>query len=109
MKSNFGVGEMQCWSKHAAILSVQWMGWLYGVLMLAAYRLWGWTSGPVFRTAWWSGSRHWSFNTVLRAIRSEAYKLSEFGELCRGSPQNTPKFLGRWSIFLNSMLATARA
>jgi hypothetical protein len=109
MKSNFGVGEMQCWNKHAAILSVQWMGWLYGVLMLAAYRLWGWTSGPAIRTAWWSGSRYWSFNTVLRVFRFEAYKLSEFRELCLGSLQNRPNILGHWSVFLNSVLGTARA
>ena len=41
MKTGFGVGEMQCWNRVSAVLSVQWMVWVMGVLMLAAYRAWG--------------------------------------------------------------------
>jgi len=41
MKTGFGVGEVRRWSGEAAILSVRWQAWVYGVLVLAGYRAWG--------------------------------------------------------------------
>ena len=84
MKSNFGLGQMQCWSKAGSILSVQWMAWVYAVLMLAGYRCWGIAQpgatevGAVKSRAtapelqpepWRRRSRRWSFNTLWRAYR----------------------------------------
>jgi hypothetical protein len=41
MKTGFGVGEVQCCSGEAAILSVRLQAWIYGALVLAGYRAWG--------------------------------------------------------------------
>lgn len=38
LKASFGLGEIQCWSKQAAVLAVQWQAWTYSVLVLAGYR-----------------------------------------------------------------------
>lgn len=70
LKSNFGLGNKQCWQPDAAILSVQWSAWLYAVLLLAGYRTWGLTGSPQVPTRWWRGSGRWSLNTLWRGYRS---------------------------------------
>lgn len=70
LKSNFGLGNKQCWNPHAAILSVQWSAWVYSVLLLAGYRCWGLTRAPKVPTRWWKGSGRWSLNTLWRGYRA---------------------------------------
>lgn len=70
LKSNFGLGDKQCWNPHAAITSVQWSAWVYALLLLAGYRTWGLTRAPAIPSRWWQGAPRWSFNTLLRAFRA---------------------------------------
>ncbi len=78
-KSGFGLGEIQCWSKEAAILAVQWQAWAYGVLVLAGYRAWGLGKGPIRPPGrWWNGSGRWSLNTLWRGYRAEMWGSEEF-------------------------------
>lgn len=39
LKSNFGLGQKQCFNPHAAVLSVQWSAWVYCLLLLAGYQI----------------------------------------------------------------------
>jgi hypothetical protein len=92
MKAGFGVGQTQYWNPRAAIASVQWMFWLYAIMLFSAFRAWGWTRSPALACAWWRGSRRWSFNTVWRSFRIALRKLPS-----------------RWLSLLDSVLAAARA
>jgi hypothetical protein len=86
MKSGFGVGEMQCWNGIATVLSVQWQVWLYAVLVLAGYRVWGLTRGrlrPAGR--WWPGAARWSLNTLWRGYRQELWGTADFRALWTGT------------------------
>lgn len=78
LKSNLGLGDKQCWNPQAAIASVQWTAWVYSILLLAAYRVWGFTHGPPVPTRWWRGSGRWSFNTLWRSIRMALWATPRF-------------------------------
>ncbi len=45
-KSNFGLGNKQCFNPHAAVASVQWSARVYALLLLAGYRTFGLTHAP---------------------------------------------------------------
>lgn len=78
LKSNFGLGNKQCWNPHAAILSVQWSAWVYALLLLAGYRCWGLTGAPDVPTRWWKGSGRWSLNTLWRGYRAALWGEHHF-------------------------------
>lgn len=78
LKSNFGLGNKQCWNPQAAILSVQWSAWVYALLLLAGYRAWGLTKSPPVPTAWWRGSGRWSLNTLWRGYRAALWGPHQF-------------------------------
>lgn len=78
LKSNFGLGNKQCWQPTAAVLSVQWSAWVYALLLLAGYRTWGLTRAPAVPTRWWSGSRRWSLNTLWRGYRAALWGEHQF-------------------------------
>lgn len=79
MKTGFGLGEAQCWSKDAAVLAVQWQAWAYGILVLAGYRAWGLGRGPIRPPGkWWHGSGRWSLGTLWRSYRAELWGTEEF-------------------------------
>lgn len=78
LKSNFGLGNKQCWQPAAAILSVQWSAWVYALLLLAGYRCWGLTGAPPVPTRWWRGSGRWSFNTLWRGYRAALWGSHQF-------------------------------
>ncbi len=79
MKTGFGLGEMQCWSEGAAVLSVRWQAWAYGVLVLAGYRAWGLGVGPILPPGrWWGGAKRWSLGSLWRGYRSELRSTDEF-------------------------------
>jgi hypothetical protein len=79
MKTGFGLGEIQCWSREEAILAVRWQAWTYGVLVLAGYRAWGLGRGPIRPPGrWWNGSGRWSLGTLWRGYRAELWGSEEF-------------------------------
>ena len=78
LKSNFGLGNKQCWQPTAAVLSVQWSAWVYALLLLAGYRCWGLTGAPAVPTRWWRGSGRWSLNTLWRSYRAALWGDHQF-------------------------------
>jgi len=78
LKSNFGLGNKQCWNPQAAILSVQWSAWVYALLLLAGYRCWGLSQAPSVPTRWWPGSGRWSLNTLWRGYRAALWGTHQF-------------------------------
>lgn len=85
LKSNFGLGNKQCWNPQAAILSVQWSAWVYALLLLAGYRCWGLTGAPAVPTRWWRGSGRWSLNTLWRGYRAALWGNHQFHPIDPGS------------------------
>ena len=109
MKGGFGVGQMQCWNPRSAVVSVQWMGWVYGLLVLAAYRTWGLLGGPKRAERWWPGAKRWSFNTLWRAYRQAMWGNPEFRALWTPTRYDWTK-KEAWLMALgNAALAAARA
>lgn len=86
LKSNFGLGNKQCFNPHAAVASVQWSAWVYALLLLAGYRTFGLTRAPTVPTRWWRGSPRWSLNTLWRAYRAALWQQHSFHPLCSPSP-----------------------
>jgi hypothetical protein len=79
MKTSFGLGETQCWGRRSAVLSVRWRAWVYGVLVLAGFRAWGLTKGPIRPPGrWWAGARRWSMGSLWRGYRAELWGTEEF-------------------------------
>lgn len=78
LKSNFGLGNKQCFNPHAALLSVQWSAWVYALLLLSGYRTWGLCGAPQVPTRWWRGAQRWSLNTLWRALRAELWGQPDF-------------------------------
>jgi hypothetical protein len=109
MKSGFGVGEKQCWNERSAVLSVQWSVWVYALLLLAAYRTWGWLGGPTVPTRWWHGSRRWSFNTLWRSVRAELWGEAHFRTVFSSTTSNWPKTEHLLAALTNATAAAARA
>jgi len=92
MKTGFGLGEVQCWSKDAAVPAVQWQAWTYGVLALAGYRAWGLGRGPIRPPGrWWNGSGRWSLNTLWRGNRAELWGSEEFRVVCTPTTDGWPE------------------
>jgi len=81
MKSGLGIGEKQCWGPRAALTSVQWGVWVYGLCVLAAYRTWGVTGGPRRAGSWYRRARRWSFATMWQAYRAALWEVAEFRPL----------------------------
>lgn len=108
MKSGLGVGEMQCWSQHAAATSVQWCVWVYALLILAAYRTWGLTGGPPPPGKWQlRRHRRWSLNTIWRTYRTELWSQANFASVALGSAADWP-IIENWAdTLLTAMLDNA--
>ena len=81
MKSALGVGDKQCWSRRAALTSVQWGVWVYAICLLAAYRCWGITGGPRRSGRWYPRACRWSFTAMWQAFRAALWDYGEFHPL----------------------------
>lgn len=92
MKTGFGLGEAQCWSKEAAVLSVRWQAWAYGVLVLAGYRAWGLGVGPIRPPGrWWGGAKRWSLGSLWRGYRAELWGTEEFRPIFAATEAGWPE------------------
>lgn len=109
LKSNFGLGNKQCFNPHSAVASVQWSAWVYSVLVLAGYRTWGLCDTPHVPTRWWRGSQRWSFNTLWRAYRSALWEIDQFHPLCTPTPRDWAEKEMLLYALRNSILASARS
>jgi hypothetical protein len=109
MKSSLGVGEMQCWSLHGAVASVQWSVWVYAILVLAGYRTWGLSSGPAPIASWSPYAKRWSFNTLWRAYRSAFWSTPHFRAIWTRFPANWLDKDTYMAALCNAVGASARA
>ena len=108
MKSGLGLGEKQCWNDRATVATVQWSVWIYSLMMLTGYRVWGNDCGTKPPGQWRAMPRRWSFNTLWRAIRAEMWKELDFRATWTWSRDN---WLGNESLvdnLFNATLASAR-
>jgi len=109
IKSNFGLGQKQCWNPTAAVASVQWSAWVYSLLLLAGYRTWGLCGAPPVPTRWWRGSGRWSLNTLWRAYRAALWGAHVFQPVRTPFPldwlENDALLLG----MTNALYAAARS
>ena len=78
LKSGFGLGQQQQWSSAGLVAVVQWITWLYGTLILAAYTAWGYQPPGSHRLGCWWEPRRWSLATLWQTIRREIWQLAEF-------------------------------
>jgi hypothetical protein len=109
LKSNFGLGNKQCFNPHAAVLSVQWSAWVYALLLLAGYRTWGLSGAPDVPTRWWRGAGRWSLNTLWRAYRAALWESHHFQPLRSLTPGNWPEKDERLPALRNAIFASARS
>jgi hypothetical protein len=110
LKSGFGIGESQCWNPTAAVLSVQWRVWVWGVLVLAGYRAWGLSRGPLRPLGrWWSGSGRWSFGTLWQGYRQELWAGDDFPPGRTATPATWTEILDGSATWSQAMLGARRA
>jgi hypothetical protein len=109
LKSNFGLGNKQCFNPTAAVLSVQWSAWVYSLLLLAGYRTWNLTGAPAVPTRWWRGSPRWSLNTLWRAYRAAFWGQHDFHSLCTVSPADWGEKERLVLALRNAVFAAARS
>lgn len=109
LKSNFGLGNKQCWNPLAAVLSVQWSAWVYSLLLLAGYRSWGICGGPDVPTRWWRGSPRWSLNTLWRAYRAALWGEHDFQALFKPFPDNSLEKIDFKQALYNAIYGSARS
>jgi hypothetical protein len=94
LKTDFGVGESQAWSPTGTVLSLQWRVWVWSVAVLAGYRVWGLTRGPLPALGrWWRGSRRWSFGQLWQGYRQELWGLPDFQPRWTASPTTWTEIL----------------
>ncbi|MEZ4663253.1 MAG: hypothetical protein R2911_37380 [Caldilineaceae bacterium] len=108
LKSGLGLGEKQCWNDKATVATVQWSVWLYGLVMLAAYRTWGNDPGPKPPGLWRSAPKRWSFNTAWRALRCELWQLPDFRPTWSWSRNNWLGNLPFADNLANALLGSTR-
>lgn len=109
LKSNFGLGNKQCFNPHSAVLSVQWSAWVYSLLLLAGYRTWGLRTAPPVPSRWWRGSQRWSLNTLWRAFRAELWQTREFQPLFKATHGDWAEKEPLLAALSNAVLASARS
>jgi hypothetical protein len=109
LKSNFGLGNKQCFNPYSAVLSVQWSAWAYALLLLAGYRTFGLTSNTAVPTRWWRGSGRWSLNTLWRSYRAAFWQQHDFHPLFTPSPHDWGEKEGLLLVLRNAVFASARS
>lgn len=108
LKSNFGLGNKQCWHPVSSLTSVQWTAWVYSLLLLAGYRTWGLCNAPQVPTRWWRGADRWSFTTLHRAYRAALWGCHDFRPLWAMTPGNWLEKQDLLQALGNSVYGSAR-
>ena len=109
MKSEFGVGEAQCWSAAATVRAVQLQAWAYAVCVLAGYHAWGYNRHPRFtRGVWWGGAPRWSLHTLWRGYQ-QAFGRSPLRHPARATARGTWAEMEIWFHQMDGLAATAQA
>jgi hypothetical protein len=108
MKSGLGLGEKQCWNQHATLATVQWSVWVYSLMMLAGYRMWGNDTGAKLPGAWQRTPKRWSFNTLWRQLRIELWQHPDFRATWSRSHDNWLQNEPLWDNLFNAIIASAR-
>lgn len=109
LKAGFGIGQMQCWGQVSSVMATRWGVWVFALMLLSAYRAWGWQVPFALNCAWWGGAQRWSFNTVWRYFRAALWKLPTFRALAGLSGATAEKVAAAWPFLAHSVLAAARA
>jgi hypothetical protein len=94
MKTDWGVGQVQCWHPLATVRAVQIQVWAYGVCVLAGYRAWGYSDHPrAVRPAglWWAGPPRWSLATLWRGYQQALAQCPAFAPTWTGIPGTWPE------------------
>jgi hypothetical protein len=109
LKTTFGLGEPQGWSPGAAVLTVQWAAWLYGVVVLAGLRAWGQGPAPIRSPGrWWAGAGRWSLARLWQGLRQELWGDADFRAVCC-EPNPTWEKMEAWlALRTNAVLAASR-
>jgi len=107
-KTTFGLGDPQCWTPRSTVTSVQFAGWLYGVVLLTGLTVWGLGRPPaeVPTTRWWRGSARWSPDQLWTALRSELWDLGEVRPVWGGTACNWPE-MADWAAAQTNALRAA--
>jgi hypothetical protein len=107
LQTSFGLGEVQCWGPHSAVLSVQWTVWASAVVVLAGLRAWGQGRGPVRSPGrWWRGAGRWSLARLWQGYRQELWGETAFHRVWPGSGSNWEK-MGEWMAAKTNATLTA--
>lgn len=106
MKSGFGVGDIQAWNPKSAVLSVQFSAWLYALLMLTGYALWGMADAPPPVGKWRRNVKRWSITQLLAHLRTAILGQPEF-KACWLHAHDDPLNIQAWFATLNNALATS--
>lgn len=109
LKSNFGLGNKQCFNPLAAVASVQWSAWVYALLLLAGYRTFGLTGNARVPTRWWHGSPRWSLNTLWRTYRAAFWQQHDFLPLSSSFPDDWGENRRFLPALRNAVFAAARS
>lgn len=109
LKSNFGLGNKQCFNPYSAVRSVQWSAWAYALLLLAGYRTFGLTSNTHVPTRWWRGSGRWSLNTLWRSYRAALWQQHDFHPLFTPTPHDWGEKEALLAALRNAVFASARS
>jgi hypothetical protein len=109
LKSEFGLGETQCWGPVSAVLAVQWVAWAYAVLVLAGYRAWGMTPGPVPPPGrWWPGAKRWSLGRLWQGLRQELWQEADFRPVWSRTPDTWGEMSDWLAARTNATLGSRR-
>jgi hypothetical protein len=107
MKTDAGVGAVQCWSVPATVRAAQWQVWAYAVGVLAGYRAWGYDRHPTALRPpglWWHGAPRWSVATLWRGYR----QALDFSPGRTGTRGTWPE-IEAWLQQIGTLLGTAHA
>lgn len=95
LKSSFGFGDQQAWSDRGAATTMAWVLWVYALLILTGYQVWGLGPAPGPDLGRWWRPRRWSIGRLLQEFRAELWQTGEFQPTWGRSPDAWGE-MGAW-------------